>query len=111
MTLHYAFPGFWWYTVAIDAVLTSTEEIIQHQLLVQGDERLLMDKEGGQSFRNSVHKGVDIRVNNLKPYAITWRDLEDLMKGLRDECFLQTCEFEFSIGNGMRIGGGALYKA
>lgn len=67
-----------------------------------------MDSQGGQSFRNSVHKGVDLKVFNLKPYAITWGDMFDLVKGLREECWLQTCEFEFSIGSGLRIGGGGV---
>lgn len=70
-----------------------------------------MDRQGGQRFWNSVQKGVDIQVENLKPYAITWWDLEKVLKGLALECWLQTCVFEFSVPSGIRIGRGALYKA
>lgn len=112
MTLYYRITGARWYQSQIAAIIASSKRVIEHQISIHGEDgKLLMDKYGGQRFWNSVQKGVDLRVENIKPYAIRWGDLKNLLKGLTQECWLQTCVFEFSVASGTRIGGGALYKA
>lgn len=113
MTLFYSIHGFWTYPTAIAALLTSTNAIIQHQVKhgAGASARLLLDADGNQAFHNHVRDGkIDIRVENIKPYAMTWKDMSDLVLGLKQECWLQLCAFEFALGNGVRIGKGALYS-
>lgn len=63
-----------------------------------------------QTFRNRVHNGIDIEIYNLLPHTITWGDVEKVLVGLRQECGVQLCKFEFAVGVGTMIGGGRTYK-
>ena len=63
-----------------------------------------------QRFLNNVPGALDLQVTNFKPYAITWGTMADLLKGLLEYCSVQLCQFEFSVGSGVRIGQGGLYK-
>lgn len=71
----------------------------------------MIDSSGTQRFANSVHNGIDIQIMNLEHYMITWGDLRDALKGLAKECRVHLCKFEFSVVNGVRIGGGRISKA
>ena len=111
MTLYYKYTSWFTYQSKIKPLLTSSRSIIAHQISEHNaDTKLIMDSSGTQTFRNSLHNGVDIEVNNLKPYAISWGDMRDLIKGLEWRCNLQLCTFEFSTGSGTKIGGGKIYK-
>ena len=72
-----------------------------------------MSRTGQQIFKNSVHNGVELQLNNLLPYAITWGDVKSVLLGLLglNDCLEWLCDFEFSVDSGVRIGKGALRKS
>ena len=112
MTLHFKYTSWLTYKAKIAAIIASTTTIVNFQIEAHGaGSTLIEDSSGMQSFSNSVHNGIDIKVGNLKPYKITWGDMRDLLKGLAKQCYVQLCEFKFSLASGTRIGGGKIYKA
>ena len=112
LTLYYQNTSWGTYKSKLAAIIKSTQAIIAQQIeLHSADALLVRDSSGGQVWRNSIHNGIDFRVANFKPYALTWGDMRDLLKGLAEYCTLQRCRFEFSVGSGPKIGEGALYKA
>ncbi|KAL6716071.1 hypothetical protein ACLMJK_007033 [Lecanora helva] len=111
MTLYYTFTSWFTYKAKIAALLVSSKRIIAEQILLNGrDGKLLVGSDGQQSFWNSVQNGFEVRVANIKPDLITWGNLQDLFYGLTRRCWLQTSEFEFSVGGGFHIGRGSLSK-
>ena len=112
MTLHYRLTSWLTYKSKIAAILTSSMKIIADQIAQHGEEgKLIIDNNGEQRFWNWVQDGFEVKVTNIKPYAMTWGDMRQLFMGLRARCWLQTCNFQFSVGSGARIGKGSLYKA
>ena len=118
MTLYYKYTSL--PIIYASKILTSifhAQDAIEHQVYLHGaDARLNMDNTGSQRFysqgrEGQVPNGVDIEVTNIKPYAITWGEMEDLSWGLAVWCHTNLCEFEFGVPSGTRIGRGRVYSA
>ncbi|KAL8822280.1 MAG: hypothetical protein Q9191_006983, partial [Dirinaria sp. TL-2023a] len=111
MTLYYAHASWLTYKAKLKTLLTSSKAITEHQISLHGiNAQLIMDGGGAQRFWNSGHNGIDLQVENVRPYSITWGDMQALLRGLEMACWLQLCRFEFANESGTRIGSGSSYK-
>ena len=96
-----------------EALLNSTARIIRHQAELHGPDALLLrSPSGDQRFVNNIHNGLEVVVQNIKPYAISWMDLSDIMRGICYFCFGrghgELCAFEVERSGGNRIARGRL---
>lgn len=112
MTLHYSHTSWLTYKSKLGPLIASSKAIVAHQIAVHSAHtKLIKDGNGAQNFLNSLHNGIDLQIENIQPYTITWGDTRDVLWGLELTCCLQLCRFEFSVESGTRIGKGLFSKA
>ena len=95
------------YTNAITTLLNSAQRTISH---LDPESLLLASPDGDQRFLHSIHNGLEIEVENYRPYKLTWGDVRDVVGGVREFCGERLCEFEVCLGSGVVIGVGRLGK-
>ena len=119
MTLYYTYTS--WpsiHTSKIEALLADAITTVSRQQQRSGvDAKLITDGSGSQRFfsigrdpNTRIPNGIVMEVVNIKPYLLTWNNVDTLMWGLLLECEWALCDFEFSV-SGRRIGKGRIYKA
>lgn len=107
MILHFSYTSTIFHQKKINALYVACIQAVSQRITKEGAAAFLpFNATQQQNFFSSVPSGYNVHVWNLKPYAFTWGDVWDLLWGLREWCGYQTCEFEFALKGGMRLGRG-----
>ena len=86
--------------------------MVDYQIRVHGSDAKphISMPSGNQQFINNVHNGLEILVQNIVPYLITWGDTLGVLRGLRQiyQVSFELVDFEVSVPSGIRIGKGKI---